>query len=125
MAELVNTDFPAQAMPAPVDMDHIYDVMGDELTEILELYLAGTMEKLEKLTIAIQMNNVREVDELAHNCAGTSATCGMDGVVPAFRGLEQAARAGCLDNAPALLDEAKTQFARICSFLEGELILQR
>jgi hypothetical protein len=42
-------------------------------------------------------------------------------VVPAFRQLEKAGRDGCLDNAPAFLEEANLQFARICSFLETEV----
>ena len=118
------TDTPAEVLPAPVDLEHIYEVMGDEASEILGLYLTGTTENLAKLAIAIQTNNGHDVDLLAHNSAGTSATCGMVAVVPAFRALEKAGREGCLDGASALLEEAKKQFARICSFLDTELILQ-
>ena len=114
------TEVAAEALPAPVDMEHIYDVMVDEQSEILVLYLTGTTENLKKLACAIETNNIHEVESLAHNCAGTSATCGMVAVVPAFRALEKAAREGCLDNAPALLDEAKKQFERICSFFKTE-----
>ena len=119
--ELTQNDSSSAALTAPVDMEHIYDIMGDELSEILDLYLTGTTENLEKLGSAIQANNTDEVDSLAHNCAGTSATCGMVAVVPAFRALEKAAREGCLDHAPALLAEAREQFARIRSFLKTEL----
>ena len=122
--ELSENGSSAEALSAPVDMEHIHDVMGDELSEILDLYLTGTTENLEKLTTAIQTNNIHDVDSLAHNCAGTSATCGMVAVVPAFRALEQAAREGCLDDAPVLLAEAKKQFERICAFLKTELNTQ-
>ena len=105
----------------PVDVDQMRDVMGDELTEILDLYLTGISQDLERLASAIQTNNVHEVDLIAHNCAGTSATCGMVAIVPAFRDLEKIAREGCLDQAPALLEEAHKQFARIRLFLETEL----
>jgi CheY-like chemotaxis protein len=114
---------PNIAPPPPVDLDHLHDVMGDDVIEILDLYLTGTTQNLGKLSNAIQLNDVREVELLAHASAGTSATCGMLSVVPAFRALEKEAHEGSLHNASALLDEAKQQFARICSFLEAKRVL--
>jgi HPt (histidine-containing phosphotransfer) domain-containing protein len=109
----------------PVDLEHVYDAMGDEAAEIIELYLSGTTRDLDRLGTAIQANDAMEVRLIAHNCAGTSATCGMVAVVPLFRALEDAGRYQCLSNAPALLADAKVQFQRICSFLlETNLRLQ-
>ncbi|HXM36376.1 MAG TPA: response regulator [Pyrinomonadaceae bacterium] len=120
-ANLTQDDFPVEMLQPPVNVELLYDVMGDELSEILDLYLTGTSQSLKRLTSAIQANDLHEVDSIAHSCAGTSATCGMVAVVPALRALEKVAREGSLDDAPALLEEAKKQFARICSFLETEL----
>ena len=103
---------------APIDIEQMRDVMGDELDEILDLYLTGMSQDLERLATAIQANDMHEVSLIAHNCAGTSATCGMTAIVPPFRSIEKGALAGCLDLAPSYLAEAQKQFARIQSFLK-------
>lgn len=122
-SSLSESEDAAETLPPPVDLEHINDVMGEQSAEILDLYVTGTTQDLVRLTSAIQTNNVQEVDLIAHNCAGTSATCGMVAIVPVFRALEKAAREGSLDRAPAYLDEAKRQFERICSFLKAEFLI--
>lgn len=117
---LTETEALPDELAPPVDVDQMNDVMGNELKEILDLYLTGISQDLERLAGAIETNNVHEVNLIAHSCAGTSATCGMVAVLPAFRALEKIAREGCLDQAPALLEEAQKQFARIRLFLETE-----
>ena len=116
------------ALSPPVDMDRLYEAMGherEELFEILDIYLSQMSQGLEKLDIAVKSGNSGEVDMIAHNCAGTSANCGMVGVVSSLRSLETAGREGCLDNALPLLGEAKSQFQRISLFLENQLMGQR
>jgi len=118
--ERAQDDQPADASPPPVDLEHLHKVMGEDVSEIIDLYLTGTTQNLQKLASAIQASNIREVQSLAHESAGTSATCGMFGAVPAFRAIENAAREGSLKTVPALLDEARKQFERICAFLKTE-----
>ena len=111
----------------PIDVTRMREAMGDEpeeFAEILDLYLESTSQNLALLEAAVTSADHDAIESLAHNCAGTSATCGMVAVVPAFRALEKAAREGSLDHAPALLAEAKKQFERICAFLKTELNTQ-
>src|SRR5258706_7489142 len=63
----------AEGVSPPVDMVRLHEAMGDELFEILDIYLVQMSENLEKLTAAIETGNAGELDLIAHNCAGTSA----------------------------------------------------
>jgi CheY-like chemotaxis protein/HPt (histidine-containing phosphotransfer) domain-containing protein len=108
----------------PVDMDRLREAIGsepEEISEILDVYLSQMAKDLDKLATAVTSGNAREVDLIAHNCAGTSANCGMVAVVESLRGLETAGRQGCLDNAGPLLDEAQSQFERVALFLRTRL----
>jgi hypothetical protein len=58
------------------------------------------------------------VELIAHNCAGTSANCGMTAVAIPFRELENAGRTAHLENAPSTLAQAHQFFTRTREFLE-------
>jgi CheY-like chemotaxis protein len=105
----------------PVDMVRLHEAMGEELFEILDLYLEQMSENLEKLTAAIEAGNAGEVDLIAHNCAGTSANCGMVAVVKPLRELERLGRAGSLVGAAALGRQAVSEFERLRVFLQENL----
>ncbi|MEP6707507.1 MAG: Hpt domain-containing protein, partial [Pyrinomonadaceae bacterium] len=101
----------------PVNMDRLHEIMGDELFEIVDLYLVEMTRHLQELTIAIATGNAEEVDLIAHNCVGTSANCGMTAVVAPMRELERMGRENDLGHAPAVLEDAKKQFERVTQFL--------
>ena len=106
--------------PSPIDVDQMHDAMGDEpseFSEILALYLEGMSKNLRQLEIALTSGDRDEIESLAHNCAGTSANCGMTAVVSPLRELEDVAREGHLAIAPPALARAKKEFARIETFL--------
>lgn len=84
----------AEEVSPPVDMARLHEAMGDESFEILDIYLAQMSENLEKLTAAIEAGDANELDLIAHNCAGTSANCGMVAVVQPLRELERMSRQG-------------------------------
>lgn len=71
---------PNESLP-PVDMVRLHEAMGDEVHEILEVYLRQTSANLANLEGAIAKGNAMEVDSISHNCAGTSANCGMTALV--------------------------------------------
>jgi two-component system sensor histidine kinase/response regulator len=105
----------------PVDVDRIHEMMGDgpvELEEIVNLYLDQMGQNLHKLDAAVACGNHVEVELIAHNCAGTSANCGMTAVAIPLRELEDAGRAGCLENAPATLAQAHKFFEQTRAFLD-------
>ncbi len=104
----------AERTTAPlVDVDRMHEMMGDgpvELAEIVNLYLDQMGQNLLKLDAAVASGNHLEVEFIAHNCAGTSANCGMTAVAIPLRELEAVGRTGCLENAPAVLAQANRLF---------------
>jgi PAS domain S-box-containing protein len=111
----------AEEVSPPVDMARLHEAMGDELFDILYIYLMQMSENLEKLTAAIDADNAGEVDLIAHNCAGTSANCGMVAVVQPLRELERMGREGSLAGAEALGRQVVGEFQRVKVFLQENL----
>jgi CheY-like chemotaxis protein len=108
-------------LAAPVDLDRLHLALGDdpqEILEILDLYRADMTENLIKLAVAITSGNAREVNTIAHNCAGTSANCGMVAVAEQLRELERMGRENELIRAAPLNAQVCLEFERIKLFLK-------
>jgi len=112
----------AEEVLPPVDMARMHEAMGDELFDILDIYLAQMSENLEKLMAAIEAGNAGELDLIAHNCAGTSANCGMVAVVQPLRELERMGRHESLAGAEALGRQVVSEFQRVKVFLQDNLV---
>lgn len=109
----------------PADLHQMHEAMGDEpeeFAEILNLYLETMTNNLERLAAAMQSGDHDEVERIAHNSAGTSATCGMRAMVGSLRELEVAGRQRRLADAPRRLAQAKIEFERIQAFLNEHVI---
>ena len=110
----------ADAAPL-VDVERMHEMMGDEageLSELVSLYLDEMGKNLNKLDAAVAAGDHLEIELLAHNCAGTSANCGMNAVAIPFRELEDAGRTDHLAIAPVALAQAHKLFAQTRDFLE-------
>jgi CheY-like chemotaxis protein/HPt (histidine-containing phosphotransfer) domain-containing protein len=109
---------------APADMDRLLEFSDHDeasLRELLTLYLTQTREQLDRIRAAIQGNAPRNVERLAHSCAGSSATCGMHPILAPLRALELLAGTGRLEGALPLHNQISGEFQRITDFLETEL----
>jgi CheY-like chemotaxis protein len=107
----------------PVDVVRFHEAMGDsreEFSEILEIYVTHMSESLEKLDAAFSSRDHSSVESIAHNCAGTSANCGMTAVIEPLRELEEAAHAEHLENASPLVAQTRLGFERIREFLKEQ-----
>jgi CheY-like chemotaxis protein/HPt (histidine-containing phosphotransfer) domain-containing protein len=108
----------------PIDVDRLTEMAGPDepsVRELTDLYLTQTFEQLEELREAIEQNNAKHVERVAHKAAGASSTCGMVAVVPAFRELESQARQNDLTQAHALLESVSNNLQLIRDFLETYL----
>ncbi len=116
---------PVREASAPlVDVARMHEMMGHEvveLSELVSLYLHEMDKNLNYLDAAVSSGKHNEVESIAHNCAGTSANCGMTAVTVPFRELEDAGRAARLEMAPASLAAAHKLFASTREFLEHHL----
>ena len=90
---------------------------AESLCELVELYFKQTLGQLAQLETAVQANKAEEVRQVAHSCAGASATLGMTRLVPLLRELERQGKAGRLSNAQQLCAEAQREFRRTQDFL--------
>ncbi|MEJ7709044.1 MAG: hypothetical protein WKF84_04115 [Pyrinomonadaceae bacterium] len=64
----------------------------DYLEALVALYLQQTSIELARLEAAISALSPSEVERIAHLCCGSSATCGVLSIIPAFRELGAWAR---------------------------------
>src|SRR5438094_8451751 len=63
---------PKPTTSAPVDIERLFQAMGDEpaeQTEILDLYLDQMSKSLHSLRIAIDAGDAESINQIAHNCA--------------------------------------------------------
>jgi signal transduction histidine kinase/two-component SAPR family response regulator/HPt (histidine-containing phosphotransfer) domain-containing protein len=111
---------PPEAEELPVEMDRLMDLGGgnaESLRELVELYFKQTSGQLAQLETAVHANKAEDVRQVAHSCAGASATLGMRRLVPLLRELEQQGKAGRLTNAQQLCADARREFSRTQDFL--------
>ncbi|HEV2435389.1 MAG TPA: response regulator [Verrucomicrobiae bacterium] len=111
---------PPEAEEPPVEMDRLSDLGGgnaESLRELVELYFTQTTGQLAQLETAVHANKAEEVRQVAHSCAGASATLGMRRLVPLLRELERQGKAGRLTNAQQLCADARREFRRTQDFL--------
>jgi two-component system sensor histidine kinase/response regulator len=93
----------------------------EKLKHIIGLYLRHTGERLEELKSAVSRESAGDVYAIAHKCLGSSSTCGMTAIVPAFTELQQMGKAGDLNGATDQIDAAQAAFHKLEIFLERYL----
>jgi two-component system, sensor histidine kinase and response regulator len=121
--EVSTTEETAPELATPVDLERLYQALGnnhEEVSEVLALYCAQMDENLIKLDAAITSGNGTVVDSVAHKCAGTSANCGMVAVVGPLRELERMGRKNQLAGAAPLIAQVVSEFQRIKLFLSEQ-----
>jgi PAS domain S-box-containing protein len=114
----------AQPLLPPVDLERLFLVMGDdpeEVAEILEVYLTQMSESLLKLNTAIASGSSADISQIAHNCAGVSANCGMVGIVAPMYELQRMGDSNQLAGADLLGVQVGKEFERIKLFLQENL----
>jgi signal transduction histidine kinase/HPt (histidine-containing phosphotransfer) domain-containing protein len=111
---------PPEVEKSLVEMDRLLDLGGgspESLRELLDLYFKQTTEQLAQLESAIRVNHAEVVRQVAHSCAGASATLGMTRLVPLLRELERQGKSSQLDGADKLCAELTREYKRARDFL--------
>lgn len=111
---------PPEAEKILVEMDRLLDLSGgspESLRELLDLYFKQTTEQLAQLETAIRANQAEVVRQVAHSCAGASATLGMVRLVPLLRELERQGKAGQLSGADKLCADLTREYKLAQDFL--------
>ncbi len=110
---------------APVDQEIIrdlLDMMGDEFTELVRVYLEDTPQSVAALERAAQANDVDALVAPAHSLKSTSANLGALALSDMARRIEHGARQQKLDAEPVLLvAELSGEFQRVAAELRRVL----
>jgi signal transduction histidine kinase/HPt (histidine-containing phosphotransfer) domain-containing protein len=112
-----------QPLEPPVEMDRMTDLTDgnqDQLRELVEMYLKQTSKQLAQLETAIRDGNAGAVRQVAHSCAGASATLGMIHLVPRLRELEKLGASGTLPGAVEIFDQATHEYVQVQEFLKTQ-----
>lgn len=103
-----------------MDLERLHEFTdGDPKTvrDLVGLYLQQTAEQLQNIQAALAATSAPDLKRAAHCCSGSSATCGMNAILPPLRELERLAHEQQLDAAPRQLEQANLEFGRIKAFL--------
>ncbi|HLM60286.1 MAG TPA: response regulator, partial [Pyrinomonadaceae bacterium] len=120
-----NVNLSDEQVSPPVNIERLRDMSSDDeelMRELVELYLGQMSENIEKLKAAVEAEQPEELKRIAHTAIGSSATCGMDAVVPLLRELENADYADLSIDALPLVNRVEEQFERIEAFLQESFV---
>ena len=109
----------------PVDMARLLEMVDDDaagLRELVTLYLTESHELMGSLQAAVHSGSATQVEWAAHKLGGSSATCGMIGIVAPLREMEKSGREGGRPEDELLLRETARQHDRICAYLTANII---
>jgi len=116
---------PARAEPV-LDADivrDLLDVMGDEFTDLVRVYLEDTPKALAALESAATRGNVDGLIAPSHSLKSTSANLGATALSELAKRLEHGARSGSLNASEAvvIVGEIKRNFQRVMTELNALL----
>jgi CheY-like chemotaxis protein len=113
----------ANAAEAPVDMARLHEMTdrnAENLREIIELYCRQTNQQFAQLQAAIAANQPAEVRRVAHSCAGSSVTLGMNQLGMLMRRLEKEGAAGTLTEAARICEDARQEYHTVKLYLAAQ-----
>jgi HPt (histidine-containing phosphotransfer) domain-containing protein len=99
----------------------LLDVMGDEFTDLVRVYLEDTPKALAALELAAGRGNTEGLIAPSHSLKSTSANLGAMGLSELAKRLEHGARGGTLSGSDALLvvGEIKRNYQRVTAELNS------
>jgi HPt (histidine-containing phosphotransfer) domain-containing protein len=112
---------------APLDrelLDENAEYGLNELHELIDMYFAQADEIMGELRTAVAAGAAKDIDQLAHKLAGSSAVCGITGIIGPLRTLEKQARQEELTGTDRLLAEAMEKL-ELCRRLVGEYLAEK
>ncbi|MEZ5425040.1 MAG: PAS domain S-box protein [Pyrinomonadaceae bacterium] len=107
-----------------VDFATLKDITGNDPvmeTEIIEMFLEQTAERLETIEKALKEEDGETVFRTAHTGYGSSATCGMVYISAQLKELELAGKAGDFERSAQLNAALQSDFQQLNTFLRDYL----
>ena len=110
----------ASALDQEVIRD-LLDVMGDEFTDLVHVYLEDTPKNLKTLEQAAARRDTAGLIAPSHSLKSTSANLGALNLAEIAKRIEHGARSGSLDNPPEHVRALSMEFGRVSSELRNLL----
>jgi HPt (histidine-containing phosphotransfer) domain-containing protein len=109
-------------MPPPLDWDRFQTLAdgADGVRELARFFVPYVEERLAALATAIGAGLIPDVELVAHQLAGSSATAGAATMAAPLLVIEQMARDGGLADADVPLRAAEAAFVSIRAFLHAQ-----
>jgi two-component system sensor histidine kinase/response regulator len=110
----------------PMNFDQALDRFGGERAFLVEMcrdYAAGLPERIRGIKTAIMANNATDLNRLAHNLKGVSASFSADPVTRLAAELETLGRQEDLSAAPELLTHLEAEAYRLVKYLHENGII--
>jgi two-component system, sensor histidine kinase and response regulator len=118
------TDLASTALPVlndvPVDVELLLEVGGGNgpgVQDLVEFYLQKATAVIAQMKQYLAARDFQSLERAAHSLKGSSATCGMQAVVPALRELEELSRTGQHNHLEPIMTTIEAEFERIKLFL--------
>jgi polar amino acid transport system substrate-binding protein len=102
-------------------LQEVTDDVPEMMEQIINLYLKQTRQQLDGLAEAIQFGDADEIYRIAHKCLGSSATCGISGMIEPLMELEAMGRERKIENAEQKLTYLEQVYRRLEPVLEKTL----
>ena len=113
-----------ERLHADVDIIRLRELTSgklDSLRRLIEKYLKDAGQMMEELSEAVREQKPDEIRRCAHKLGGTSATCGIKGMVAILQELEKNGKMGNASGCRALFTEAIAKFEQVQKFLAEHL----
>lgn len=113
-------------MPTPVDVSNLEmlkEVIGDDLKDILQSYLATTPDLIHKIDMAIGRQHSADLQLHAHTLKGSAANIGAIALPLTCAKLEKMAKEGVVnEQSSALFAQIKLEDQAVNQFLSDYLL---
>lgn len=94
------------------------------MRDLAQLYIEQTGEQLKLLQGAVEKNDTNETRRLAHSCAGSSYTCGMNPIGDQFRALETQIAENANPDMALALKQINTLYQSVSEYLRENVLNQ-
>jgi two-component system sensor histidine kinase/response regulator len=108
-----------------VDFERLEAVSSGDLKELetlAHMYIEQSIQAHESLKAALDAGLAEEVEQIAHRWRGSSATCGIAGLVPLLTQLERCGLECKVDEARALFAQVTDRLSEIRGIIEARLL---
>ena len=91
------------------NLDMLKEIIGDELKDVLNIFLESTPDSILQLQEAIESNTIEKVQSVAHTIKGSSANVGAIQLSALTAQIEQQAKANDSSQFAGLLSQVLTE----------------